>query len=266
MVSPWASTCACPRATRRSCGARAPPRRGWPSTIPPTTGSSRLTSTRATPSRAAPSTAASPPTSSATRCLTPSLAPLTAYDNVFRRADPAESAHGRRPPGTRRDQLHGGLRARPPSAMDPDRRLHRAHAARREPLRGGVAVLQLSDDNRWPLQSQSYPDALDITSRPGNLNLFLGVAGLKINVTKTLLLNVNVLFPLSNDGLRPQDDAGGRPRLRVLASGARGARSATRRRCGGGGRPWPGAGSSARASVAACRSRPRSRGLRFRSP
>ena len=53
------------------------------------------------------------------------------------------------------------------------------------------------------LQSASYPDALDITSRPGNLNLFLGVAGVKINLTKTLLLNVNVLFPLSNDGLRP---------------------------------------------------------------
>jgi len=55
-----------------------------------------------------------------------------------------------------------------------------------------------------PLQSQSYPDALDITSRPGNLNLFLGVAGVKINVAKTLLLNANVLFPLSNDGLRPK--------------------------------------------------------------
>lgn len=54
------------------------------------------------------------------------------------------------------------------------------------------------------LQSQSYPDALDITSRPGNLNLFLGVAGVKVNVTKTLLLNANVLFPLSNDGLRPK--------------------------------------------------------------
>jgi hypothetical protein len=36
------------------------------------------------------------------------------------------------------------------------------------------------------------------------MNLFLGVAGVKINVTRTLLLNANVLFPLSSDGLRPK--------------------------------------------------------------
>ncbi len=38
----------------------------------------------------------------------------------------------------------------------------------------------------------------------GKVNLLLGVIGAKINVAKTLLLNANVLFPLSDGGLKPK--------------------------------------------------------------
>ena len=38
----------------------------------------------------------------------------------------------------------------------------------------------------------------------GNVNLVLGVIGAKINVAKTLLLNANVLFPMSDAGLKPK--------------------------------------------------------------
>ena len=54
------------------------------------------------------------------------------------------------------------------------------------------------------LQSRSFGDVFDITQSSGNLTLLLGTAGVKINVAKTLLLNASVLFPLSNDGLRPK--------------------------------------------------------------
>jgi hypothetical protein len=36
----------------------------------------------------------------------------------------------------------------------------------------------------------------------GNLNTLLGVAGIKVNLTRTLLLTGNVLFPLNDSGLR----------------------------------------------------------------
>jgi hypothetical protein len=36
-----------------------------------------------------------------------------------------------------------------------------------------------------------------------NLNQVLGAVGVKYNITKTLLLNANVLFPMTNSGLRP---------------------------------------------------------------
>ncbi len=52
--------------------------------------------------------------------------------------------------------------------------------------------------------SQSYGDAFDITNASANVNILIGAAGLKINLTKTLLLNANVLFPLSDVGLRPK--------------------------------------------------------------
>jgi hypothetical protein len=38
----------------------------------------------------------------------------------------------------------------------------------------------------------------------GKVNLLLGVIGAKVNVAKTLLLNANVLFPLSDSGLKPK--------------------------------------------------------------
>jgi hypothetical protein len=44
-------------------------------------------------------------------------------------------------------------------------------------------------------------DAIGITGRE-NINILLGVAGVKINVAKTLLLTANVLFPLNDSGLR----------------------------------------------------------------
>lgn len=54
------------------------------------------------------------------------------------------------------------------------------------------------------LQAASFSDGLGITERQGSLNLLLGVGGVKFNVTRTLLLTANVLFPLSSDGLRPK--------------------------------------------------------------
>jgi hypothetical protein len=56
--------------------------------------------------------------------------------------------------------------------------------------------------NAGPLLSTTR-DAFDITNAKGNLNLLLGVAGLKWNLFGTLLLNAHVIFPLSDDGLRP---------------------------------------------------------------
>lgn len=53
------------------------------------------------------------------------------------------------------------------------------------------------------LTSVSFDDGLDITEDEGKLNLLLGVAGVKVNVSGTVLLNANVLFPLSDGGLRP---------------------------------------------------------------
>ena len=38
----------------------------------------------------------------------------------------------------------------------------------------------------------------------GKVHLLLGVIGAKVNVAKTLLLNANVLFPLSDSGLKPK--------------------------------------------------------------
>jgi hypothetical protein len=38
----------------------------------------------------------------------------------------------------------------------------------------------------------------------GSVNLLLGVVGAKVNVARTLLLNANVLFPLSDSGLKPK--------------------------------------------------------------
>lgn len=55
-----------------------------------------------------------------------------------------------------------------------------------------------------PEQTQTFTDAFDITNASTNQNILIGAAGLKINLTRTLLLNANVLFPLGNAGLRPK--------------------------------------------------------------
>ena len=76
----------------------------------------------------------------------------------------------------------------------------------------------LLDVNRFGIVTQSFSfrtanggpvqmatrQALDVTDTKGDLNLLLGVAGLKFNLTGTLLLSAHVLFPLSDDGLRPE--------------------------------------------------------------
>ena len=51
-----------------------------------------------------------------------------------------------------------------------------------------------------PFQAERA-DAVGITGRE-NIHILLGVAGVKINVAKTLLLTANVLFPLNDSGLR----------------------------------------------------------------
>jgi hypothetical protein len=76
--------------------------------------------------------------------------------------------------------------------------------------------------NRFGIGSQAFPfrtrnfnvggvvqETLTTTTRElvqvvdeGNINIVLGVAGVKFNVAKTLLLTGSVLFPLSDDGLR----------------------------------------------------------------
>jgi hypothetical protein len=76
----------------------------------------------------------------------------------------------------------------------------------------------IRDVARFALQDNSYPnrfpgaiptaaftaeDEFSVESRSGNLNLLLGVVGGKFNLANTLLLNVTVLFPLTDDGLKP---------------------------------------------------------------
>ncbi len=76
--------------------------------------------------------------------------------------------------------------------------------------------------NRFGVRAQEFPfrtrnfnvggvvqETLTSTTRDtvqvveeGNLNIILGVAGVKLNVARTLLLTGSVLFPLSDDGLR----------------------------------------------------------------
>ena len=133
-----------------------------------------------------------------------------AYDTVFRGPGPRTA---RSPPPICEvpDEINYtvGLRPGPSPQVHAERRLHRPHAAGREPVRGDPPVVQLPDPTaagdrpRTRCSRRTFTDGLDIIGR-GNLNLFLGVVGVKINVTKTLLLNANVLFPLSNDGLRPK--------------------------------------------------------------
>jgi len=79
----------------------------------------------------------------------------------------------------------------------------------------------LRDMPRFALQNRTYPGRGPGASVPstsytetgeffaestegGNLNLMLGVAGGKINLGGTFLLNLTVLFPMTDDGLKPK--------------------------------------------------------------
>ena len=57
-----------------------------------------------------------------------------------------------------------------------------------------------------PLPQPAYVSTREFSllEDQGKVNLLLGVIGAKINVAKTLLLNANVLFPMSDGGLKPK--------------------------------------------------------------
>ena len=63
----------------------------------------------------------------------------------------------------------------------------------------GTAPLMTSTTN--PLTGAPYEQ---LGLFPGNLSLLLGSAGVKYNAAQNLLLNANVLFPLTDAGLRDQ--------------------------------------------------------------
>jgi len=52
------------------------------------------------------------------------------------------------------------------------------------------------------VQTATRDDVVGITGTGENLNTMLGVAGIKVNLTRTLLLTGNVLFPINDAGLR----------------------------------------------------------------
>ena len=55
-----------------------------------------------------------------------------------------------------------------------------------------------------PVASFTSTREFSLLNDQGKLNLLLGVIGAKINVAKTVLLNANVLFPMSDGGLKPK--------------------------------------------------------------
>ena len=72
--------------------------------------------------------------------------------------------------------------------------------------------------NDGAVQNRTFTDVLDIRNSAGpntippppsdSLTLLLGAVGAKFNIPNTtLLLNVNVLFPLTNSGLQPKTTA-----------------------------------------------------------
>jgi hypothetical protein len=74
-----------------------------------------------------------------------------------------------------------------------------------------VARFELRDNpyvNRGPgaLPQPTFTSQQEFSlqAERGNVNLLLGVLGAKVNVAKTLLLNANVLFPMSDAGLKPK--------------------------------------------------------------
>ena len=55
-----------------------------------------------------------------------------------------------------------------------------------------------------PTAGFTATDEFSIREDGANLNLALGIVGAKINIAKTLLLNVSVLFSLTDNGLKPK--------------------------------------------------------------
>jgi hypothetical protein len=55
-----------------------------------------------------------------------------------------------------------------------------------------------------PSASVTVDDEVSIESTSGNLNQLLGVVGGKINLGGTFLLNLTLLFPMNDDGLKPK--------------------------------------------------------------
>ncbi len=55
-----------------------------------------------------------------------------------------------------------------------------------------------------PTASFSEQDEFMVVSRSGNLNQLLGVVGGKINLGGTFLLNLSLLFPMTDEGLKPK--------------------------------------------------------------
>jgi hypothetical protein len=53
-----------------------------------------------------------------------------------------------------------------------------------------------------PTENFVAENDFSVLDETGNLNLALGIVGAKINVAKTLLLNISVLFPLTDNGLK----------------------------------------------------------------
>ena len=77
----------------------------------------------------------------------------------------------------------------------------------------------LFDVSRFELRDNVYPNRaagpvptaaftasqeFSLLDETGKVNMVLGIVGAKINVAKTLLLNANVLFPMTDGGLKPK--------------------------------------------------------------
>lgn len=77
----------------------------------------------------------------------------------------------------------------------------------------------LLDVSRFELRDNTYPNRglgplptssftstqeFSLLEDKGNVHLLLGIIGTKINLANTLLLNANVLFPMSDSGLKPK--------------------------------------------------------------
>jgi hypothetical protein len=55
-----------------------------------------------------------------------------------------------------------------------------------------------------PSTTVTVDNEVGLETTNGNLNLLLGVAGGKINITGTFILNLTLLFPLNDEGLKPK--------------------------------------------------------------